>query len=68
MTMKWKLFVLLSLLLNLVSLISITRVGERLVEAQVENLALFQKLSSDQQSLRRQVNQGSPQSRQVGAP
>jgi hypothetical protein len=66
--MKWKLFVLLSLSLNLVCLVSIARFGERLVEAQAENLILFQKLSSDQQSLRREVNQVSSQFHETGAP
>jgi hypothetical protein len=57
MTTKWKAFVLLSLALNLVCFVVIAGVGERLVEAQEENLSLFIKLSSDQQSLRRELNQ-----------
>lgn len=57
MTTKWKAFVLLSLTLNLVCFLVIVGIGERLVKAQKENLSLFQKLSSDQQLLRREFNQ-----------
>jgi hypothetical protein len=61
MTMMWKIFVLLSITLNLVCFATIAGIGERLVEAQAENLSLFQKLSSDQQSLRRELNQAAAQ-------
>ena len=57
MTTMWKVFVLLSLSLNLVCFATIASIGERMVEAQAENLNFFQKLSFDQQSLRRELNQ-----------
>lgn len=56
MTKKWKAVVLVSLSLNLVCFLVIADVGERLVDAQLENLSLFMKLSSDQQALRRDLN------------
>ncbi|HEY7697062.1 MAG TPA: hypothetical protein VIE88_01535 [Vicinamibacteria bacterium] len=62
MSTLWKIVVILSLSLNLVCFGAIAQLGERIVEAQAENLSLFQKLSSDQQSLRREVNQ-----KEVGA-
>ncbi len=61
MTTKWKVFVLLSLSLNLVCFATIASIGEQLVEAQAENLNFFQKLSFDQQSLRRELNQAAAQ-------
>jgi len=61
MTTKWKVFVLLSLTLNLVCFATLASIGEQLVEAQAENLNLFQKLSYDQQSLRRQLNHAAAQ-------
>jgi hypothetical protein len=67
MTNIWKLFVLLSLSLNVVCFTAIARIADDLVEAQAENLILFQKLSSDQQSLRRQVNGVPTQVREAGA-
>jgi len=57
MSTMWKVGLLLSLTLNLVCFAAIAGIGERLVEAQRENLSLFQKLSVDQQSLRRELNQ-----------
>ena len=57
MSTLWKIVVILSFSLNLVCFGAIAQLGERLVEAQAENLSLFQKLSADQQSLRREVNQ-----------
>jgi hypothetical protein len=56
MTKKWKAVVLFSLVLNLVCFLIIADVGERLVDAQLENLNLFLKLSADQQALRRDLN------------
>lgn len=56
MSTMWKIVVVLSLLLNLVCFAEIASIGERLVDAQLENLDLFQKLSADQQTLRRQLN------------
>jgi hypothetical protein len=56
MTTKWKVVVLFSLMLNLVCFVIIANQGESLVEAQLENLRLFSKLSADQQSLRREFN------------
>jgi hypothetical protein len=61
MTTKWKIFVLLSLTLNLVCFATIASLGELLVQAQAENLSLFHKLSVDQQSLRRELNQAAAQ-------
>ena len=59
MSTLWKIIVILSLSLNLVCFGAIARLGEKLVEAQSENLSLFGKLSSDQQSLRREVGERS---------
>jgi hypothetical protein len=56
MTKRWKAVVLVSLSLNLVCFLVIADVGERLVNAQLENLSLFMKLSADQQALRRDLN------------
>jgi hypothetical protein len=56
MTKKWKAVILVSLSLNLVCFLVIADVGERLVDAQLENLSLFMKLSADQQALRRDLN------------
>jgi len=53
--------IILSLTLNLVCFAAIATIGERLVEAQAKNLGLFQKLSVDQQSLRRELNQAAAQ-------
>lgn len=56
MTKKWKAVVLFSLSLNLVCLVVVVDLGNKLVDAQLENLNLFLKLSSDQQALRRELN------------
>lgn len=56
MTKKWKAVVLLSLSLNLGCFVVVVDIGQRLVDAQLENLNLFLKLSSDQQALRRELN------------
>lgn len=56
MSKKWKAFILLSLSLNLVCFVSIASLSRSFVDAQLENLGLFLKLSADQQSLRREFN------------
>jgi hypothetical protein len=52
---------ILSLTLNLVCFATIATIGERLVEAEAENLSLFRKLSIDPQSLRRELNRAAAQ-------
>jgi hypothetical protein len=55
-TRTWKVVVLLSLSLNLVCIVVITRMAEVFVDAQRENVGLFLQLSGDQQALRRELN------------
>lgn len=56
MSKTWKVVVMLSLSLNLVCLVVISRMTEVFVDAQQENLGLFMQLSDDQQALRRELN------------
>ena len=57
MSNVWKATVVFSVALNLVCLAAIAVMADALVDAQLENVSLFQKLSVDQQALRRQVNE-----------
>ncbi len=57
MTKIWKATVVLSILLTRVSFAAIAVVVKLQNAAQWENLGLFQKLSSDRQALRRELNQ-----------
>ena len=56
MSKAWKIVIVLSLSLNLVCLVVISRMTEVFVDAQQENLGLFMQLSGDQQALRRELN------------
>ena len=57
MSKFWKAVVVLSVALNLVCFVAIARTSGALVDAQLENVSLFQQLSRDQQALRRQLNE-----------
>jgi hypothetical protein len=57
MSRVWKATVILSVALNLVCFVAIAKMSGALVAAESENLSLFQKLSRDQQALRRQLNE-----------
>ena len=56
MSKTWKATILLSVMLNLVSFAALAVMADALLDAQWENLSLFQQLSGDQQALRRQLN------------
>ena len=56
MSKMWKATVVLSVALNLVCFAAIAVMADALVDAQWENVSLFQQLSGDQQVLRRELN------------
>ncbi len=56
MSKAWKATVVLSVALNVVSFGAILVTVEALLDAQWENLSLFQQLSGDQQALRRELH------------
>ncbi len=56
MSKTWKATVVLSVALNLVCFVAIAVMTGALLDAQGKNVSLFQKLSGDQQSLRRELD------------
>jgi len=56
MSKMWKATVVLSVALNLVCFVALAVMADALVDAQWENVSLFQQLSGDQQVLRRELN------------
>jgi len=56
MSKTWKATVVLSVALNVVCFVAIAVMAGALMDAQWENVNLFQRLSKDQQALRRELN------------
>ena len=56
MSKTWKATVVFSVALNVVCFVAIAVMAGALVDAQGENVNLFQRLSKDQQALRRELN------------
>jgi len=51
MKRRWKVLIVLSLMLNLLSLAGLYGLSDALLSAQIENIQFFQRLSKDQQEL-----------------